>query len=380
MSEVAVAAPPTRRQPDQRVAIVHDFVVERGGAERVLLELNRTFPATPIHTALFDPQGTYAPLRSLDMHTLVGRGRPPGPLLREHRRSLPLAVRAFRNTTIDADVLIANSSGLSHLTRCTGRRLVYCQTPARWLHAPDDYLRHLPAITVRAFSVAIRRWLLEIDREAMRSADAVLVNSHYMANVVEAIYDIDVEVVRPPSSLFVDGPTAPIPGLDPGFFLTPSRLLGYKRLDVLLHAAESLPDEQFLVVGDGPLRRSLSRSAPPNVVFAGSVSEATLRWAYDACKAVVLTCADDYGLVPREAAAFGKGAVTPSAGGYLEQSTDGLGTVAYSYGSWQSLRAAIRPLVECGRPLLVPVCDLDADRAAFGERMTGIIAGLGDRP
>ncbi|MDH3707194.1 MAG: glycosyltransferase [Acidimicrobiia bacterium] len=371
MTDALLATPPLRPTKSARVSFVHDFMVERGGAERVLLELNHTFPGAEIHTAMFDPDGTYESLSELKVHALLGRRQTF--FSSEHRRSMPLAVHAFRNATIDSDVLIANSSGLSHLAHSTGLRIVYCQTPARWLHRTDDYLRRLPTASTRLFSLAIRRWLLDVDREAIRTADALLVNSRHMAKVVAAIYGVESEVVIPPSSLSVDGPTHPIPDLDPGFFLTPSRLLSYKRVDVLLRAAEALPQARFLIIGDGPMRRSLRRMAPPNVIFCGSVPEATLRWAYDACHAVVLTCADDYGLVPREAAAFGKVAVVPMAGGYLEQSADGVGTITYPYGSWEALHGTLGPLSTETRPPFLTVCDLDADRNMFRSHIATIV-------
>ncbi|NNE73614.1 MAG: glycosyltransferase, partial [Acidimicrobiales bacterium] len=324
MTNAAVALPPIDAPLEARVALVHDFMVERGGAERVLLELSTAFPGAMVHTAMFDPAGTYSKLSGLRVNTLVPDRFPF--LTKEHRRSLPLAVRAFRQAEIEADILIANSSGLSHLAGCTGRRVVYCQTPARWLHRSEEYLRRVPEAGARLFASGLQRWLLKADVEAVRSADAFIVNSRHMANVVESVYGITSEVVRPPSSLRVDGPTRPVPGIDPGFFLTPSRLLSYKRFDVLCETAEALPESRFVVIGDGPMRKSVLRIAPSNVNFLGSVPEETLRWAYDACRAVVLTCADDFGLVPREAAAFGKLAVVPSAGGYLEQSRDGLAT------------------------------------------------------
>ncbi|MGI9602658.1 MAG: glycosyltransferase [Acidimicrobiales bacterium] len=371
MIDVTLPEPAFPATGTPTVAFVHDFLAERGGAERVLLELNRVFPPAAVHTALFNPGGTYESMSDLQVHSLLGDRQVL--FSREHRWSLPMAVRAFRNTTIDADVLIANSSGLSHLAQCTGRRIVYCQTPARWLHRTDEYLRHLPTAASRLFSVAVQRWLFEADQQSIQSADALLVNSHHMAGVIAAIYGVESDVVHPPSSLRVDGPCRPIAGVEPGFFFTPSRLLSYKRVDLLLRAAAALPEARFLVIGEGPMYRSLRRMAPTNVLFCGSVDEDTLRWAYNACRAVVLTCADDYGLVPREAAAFGKLAIVPLAGGYLEQSSEGLGASTYTYGAWEALQQTLLPLVGDPRAPSVPVCDLDADRKAFQLRMTAIV-------
>lgn len=370
------AAPVPSNIPKPRVAIAHDFLVERGGAERVLVQLARSFPGAPIHTALCRPQSTYGEVAGLVEKPLLND--PLHLFAWQHRSSLPFAAQAFRSCKIDADVLIVSSSGLAHLTQSTGHRIIYCHTPARWLHKPEEYFRRLPPSARKFLTPALRTWLHAADLESMRSADVVLVNSDFTAAEVERLYGRRAQVIHPVSSMDVNGPATPIEGIEPGFILTPSRLLGYKRLDVLLDAARRLPDQRFVIIGHGPLLARLRRQAPPNVHIAGGVSEAVLRWAYRECHAVVLTSADDYGLVPDEAAAFGKLAITPLAGGYLEQHSPGASTSTYRFNDVSSLTAVLK-IVGSGSYVL-PCHDLRIDRERFDRQIHAVVTSLTGAP
>jgi glycosyltransferase involved in cell wall biosynthesis len=375
-SEPTLHDAPTPRETQPRVALVHDFLVERGGAERVLLELARAFPQARIHTALFRPDATYEGFAARPVRPLVND--PVGVFSREHRTSLPLAARAFRTAVVDADVTICSSSGLAHLVRTPGIKIVYCHTPARWLHQPEEYFRRLGPLK-RIVGNLVGGRIRRPDREAMVSASCVIANSEFTAEEVHDLYGIDAMVLRPASSLSPEGATSPIEGVAPGFFLTPSRLLSYKRLDILLAAASRLPDHRFVVIGDGPLRGSLSRQAPANVTFTGSTDDAVLRWAYRYSRAVVLTSSDDFGLVPGEARAFGRPVVVPDAGGYHEQLLGGLPATAYRYGDAADLAARL-----CSLPVDLTdtaTLDLAGAQAAFRQDITELVEKLlADRP
>ena len=180
-----------------------------------------------------------------------------------------------------------------------------------------------------------------------------------VAAEIQTIYRITADVLAPCSTLDVDGPVAALPGVDPGFVLCPARPLGYKRLDVLLDAARSLPDRQFVHLGEGPHNR-LFASAPPNVVSFGSVSDAHLRWAYRHASVVAVTCAEDFGLVPLEAAAHGVHTVAPGERGLLDHDQRLLTT--YRFGDGFALAKAI----ECA-----PLPTGQTDAAHLGvERFT----------
>src|SRR5262249_31471914 len=121
------------------VALVHDYLTQRGGAERVVLSLTRAFPCAPVYTSLYDlgrtfPEFDAVDLRPLPLHRVA-------PLRRHHRSALPVLAPAFSSLRVDADVVVCSSSGWGHGVRARGRKIVYCHTPARWLYQRERYLR-----------------------------------------------------------------------------------------------------------------------------------------------------------------------------------------------------------------------------------------------
>ncbi len=319
------------------VAIVHDFLTIMGGSERVALALTRAFPDAPLYTSLYNPKRTFAEFAEADVRT--------GPLNRfgrfraDHRLALPLLPPAFRSTTIDADIVICSSAGFSHHVRTTGAKVVYCHTPARWLYDTGRYVAGWGRI-VGTGVAAMRPVLGPLDRAAMAEASLVIANSRDIAAEIKQIYRLDPIVISPCSSLSLDGPIEPVAGIDPGFILCPSRTLGYKRLDVLIDAARRLPNVEFLHIGDGPHRSPLS-DAPANLSSVGAVDDARLRWAYRNARAVAITCAEDFGLVPMEAHAHGLTSVVPRARGLIGQRALAENGIFYNYGEADSLAKAI---------------------------------------
>ncbi len=302
------------------VVLSHDYLTQRGGAERVVLAMLDALPSAPVHCALYDPQGTYPEFGRYDIRPLaIDR---LAPLRRNHRLSLPLMAPAFRSRKVDAPVVLCSSSGWSHGIRTDGRKVVYCHSPARWLYRPDGYLRHF-GLAARAGLGAARRVLVAWDREAMMSADRIVVNSSTIAAEVERVYGLQSVVVPPASTLSPDGAHRPSSELEPGFWLVVSRLLGYKRLDVLLEVARRRPGDCFALVGDGPHAKQLMVGSPANVVWLGGVGDDRLRWLYANCIALVGTSEEDFGLTPVEAAAFGAPSIVPRARGYLDHVVDG---------------------------------------------------------
>ena len=318
------------------VALAHDVLAARAGGERVLTALADTFADAPIHTLFFEPQSTFSELDPARVNpsalNKISWLRP------RYRHVVPIAPLAFAATRIDADVLICSSSGLSHHVRTSGAKIVYCHTPARWLHDTDVYLtgfRRSQQVLAASIAPAYRR----LDRWAMQRADIVIANSSHIASQIAEVYGIEARVITPCSNFELDGPTEPIAGVGGGFILSPARPLGYKRLDVLHAAARALPDRDFVHIGDGPHRDMLAADAPPNLRSFGAVNDAQLRWAYRNASLVALTCAEDFGLVPLEAAAHGVFTVAPAARGLLDHDPSML--VSYEFASVAGLVEAI---------------------------------------
>jgi glycosyltransferase involved in cell wall biosynthesis len=324
------------------VAIAHDYLTQRGGAERVVLALHRAFPEATIHTTLYDPDGTYPEFREARIVTSpIDRIKP---LRRDHRAALPLLPFAVSRLPIDAEVVIASSSGWAHGVPTSGRKLVYCHAPARWLYQTEAYLGGPARVSLRGLALssltsALRRW----DRRAATSADRYLVNSTVVRDRVRATYGIEATVVPPPYGIDPAGPRRAVPGLEDwadGYHLVVSRLLPYKNVDVVVDAVRGLPD-RLVVVGHGPLEAKLRSAAPPNVRVVSGVDDSELRWTYAHASSLIAPSFEDFGLTPIEAAVFGVPTLALHAGGYLDTIDPAVNGTFFENATATDVRAAI---------------------------------------
>jgi len=322
------------------VAIVHDYLTQRGGAERVVLEFARTFTDAAIHTSVFNPDRTYPELRALDVRVSpLDRLR----FFREHHRAaLPLLAPTFSSLRVDADVVLCSSSGWAHGVRTEGRKVVYCHTPARWLYQRARYLGLHDPGTPRAShpldGSGRERWpaqlqaaalgvlgppLVRWDKARARSADRYLTNSTSIARTIAEIYGLEAEVVPPPPAVEPDGTLVPVPGVEGGFLLCVARLLPYKNIRAVVAAVAMVGGPRLVVVGSGPLRSELAVAGGSRVTFLEHMEDAELRWLYANAAALVSASYEDYGLTPLEAAGFGRPSVVLRAGGFLDTVVEG---------------------------------------------------------
>ena len=298
-----------------RVALAHDYLTQRGGAERVVLSLLRAFPGAALYTSLYEPAGTFAEFEDVDVQTLPLNFVVP--LRRRHRLALPLLAPAFSRLRIAADLVVCSSSGWAHAAHVEGRKIVYCHAPARWLYQPGRYLGGA-GVLARTGLLAMRAPLERWDRRAASSADRYLANSTWIAREVEQIYGLSAEVLHPPVTIDVAAPQRPLEGVAPGYVLCVSRLLPYKNVEAIVAAFAGLGGERLVVVGDGPDEARLRSIASQNVQFAGSFGDAELRWLYENALCLVAASYEDFGLTPLEAAAFGKPTAALRFGGFLD--------------------------------------------------------------
>ncbi|MDT4937952.1 MAG: hypothetical protein QOG80_1623 [Pseudonocardiales bacterium] len=299
------------------MVIVHDYVTQRGGAERVVLDLLRAFPGAPLLTSCWHRAGSFPEFEQFDVRTLWPDRI--GLLRRDPRRAFPVLAAAFgRHVVDDADVVICSSSGWSHRVRTAAPKVVYCHNPARWLYQPDDYLAALPPLARRGFVAATRR-MQRTDVDAAHDAVAYAVNSSVVAQRVRDAYGIDPSVVPPARGLSPDGPTEPVPGVDPGYWLTIGRARGYKNTDVVCEAVAAQPGERLVVVGGLP-----AGAWPANIAAPEVTGDAQLRWLYANAVGLVAVAHEDFGLTPVEAQAFGIPVVALRAGGYLDSTIEGV--------------------------------------------------------
>lgn len=336
-----------------RVAIAHDYLTQRGGAERVAAIMAEAFPGTTLHTALYEPEETFDEFRSLQIR--CSALNTVSVLRRRHRLALPLLAPAVSAMHIDTDVLLASSSGWAHAMRTSGKKIVYCHAPARWLYQRERYLgpltgnlphrtQHLMAsAALGLLSPALRRW----DARRALEADQYLVNSTVIRDAVAETYGIEAEVLPPPPAMDPAGPVEPVPISQP-FVLCVARLLPYKNVDAVIRAVQRVKGLGLAVVGRGPDAGRLQELAAgsPNIHLLGGVTEAELRWLYSQCLGLVAASFEDFGLTPLEAAGFGKPTAALHAGGYLDTIDPGVNGLFFEEPSGEAMQCAVSALAE----------------------------------
>lgn len=328
-----------------KIAIAHDYLTQRGGAERVALAMLRAFPDADLYTTVYNPETTYPEFADRRVLTLPLNDNPA--LRKDHRIGLPLYQGAIdKAPAIEADVLLVSTTGFAHGFRTTGRKLVYCHSPARFLYLVDDYLggpawRNPVGWGLSALRPKLIRW----DQAAARSADRYLANSTVVRDRIKDVYGIDATVVPAPPAVnhtVVPEPVGELADWGPGFHLVVSRLMPYKHVDQAIEAFRDLPDERLVVVGKGPLRDELHRNLPANVRMLEDLSDGELAWCYANARALIAPSHEDYGLTPLEAGALGTPTLALKAGGYLDTVTDGVNGTFFPEPTAQAIAAAVR--------------------------------------
>jgi glycosyltransferase involved in cell wall biosynthesis len=312
-------APETIYRP-LKVAIAHDYVTQRGGAERVVLALCRIFPDAPLYTTLYDPDGTFPEYKDVDIR--VGHLNRFSYFRRNHRAAMPFLAPATSSLFIDADIVLVSSSGWAHGIRTNGKKIVFCHSPARWLYQPAVYLGDDASRSMKwllaALSPPLRIW----DRAMAKSADEYLAVSSAVRLRIEETYGVDARVLAPPHSIDTDQDLETVDGLWEGvppdaYYLCVSRLLPYKNVDKIISAFRNT-DRKLIVVGSGPEELTLRRTLPGNVRLLKDLNDAQMRWLYSHSKALVAASYEDFGLTPLEAGAYGKPSIVLRWGGFLD--------------------------------------------------------------
>jgi glycosyltransferase involved in cell wall biosynthesis len=321
-------------------AIVHDYLTQRGGAERVVLALARAFPDAPVYTSLYEPESTFEEFAHVDVRP--SRLNQVAALRRNHRVGLPLFATTFSRMKIDADVTVCSSSGWAHGVKTTGVKVVYCYTPARWLYQTERYLEGSLAPTLASpFLAPLRAW----DRKAAKSADLYIAISSVVRGRIRSLYGREAMVIHPPVTVDSKGDGHEVEGVEPGYVLCVSRLLPYKNVDAVAEAFEELAGERLVVVGEGPLLDRYRSQAPANVRFVGGVSESQLRWLYRNSAGLVAASYEDFGLTPLEGLAFGKATAVLHGGGFLDTVVDGETGVFFDVPDPSAIADAVKRLL-----------------------------------
>jgi glycosyltransferase involved in cell wall biosynthesis len=292
------------------VAIVHDFLTQRGGAERVVLHIASLVEDPVIVTSTYAPGSTFPEFRKLSVwadHIVSDADA-----AKFRRRAFSYG-KTFREKDLSfADEVIISTSTAAHHVR-TDDALVYWYTPPRFLYDPSAYFSN--RAVAKAFEAATTTFRHQ-DRKAAQGHRRHLAVSARTARRLRDAYGIDADVLYPPfdSSRFA-GPVDTHRGAPSA--LVVSRLLPYKRVDIAIEACAQA-GVPLTIIGRGPDEERLRALAPDLVTFAGSVSDNELLDAYDKHSMVLVPGIEDFGYIPLEAASRGRPVVAAREGGPAE--------------------------------------------------------------
>jgi glycosyltransferase involved in cell wall biosynthesis len=298
-------------------------------------------PEAGIFTTFFNSQRFRDRISPDRVHTWPAQ-RLIGPTER-FRAFLPLYPAYFSALRIPASELVLSSSSAfakAVRTRPNAIHVSYVYTPMRYAWDLDTYFATSSySSKTRMAGRLLQPFLRSWDRRTSRHPDHLVAISGVVQKRIRTIWDRDAELIYPP----VDVGQIAVSTVDEGFYLVASRLLGYRRIDLVVRACTML-GRTLLVVGDGPERARLEEMAGPTVHFMGRLSRAELLDAFGRCHAYVVPGVEDYGIAPVEAMAAGKPVVAFAGGGALETVIDGVTGVFFHEPRPDALASGIRAL------------------------------------
>jgi glycosyltransferase involved in cell wall biosynthesis len=303
-----------------RVALVHDFLLDLRGAERVFLAMCDLWPEADIYTAVYDPEGTEGRFEQRGVHTsFLQRLRPTA---RTFRALLPLYPAAIESFDLSQyDLVVSSSSAWAHAVICDVDtvHVSYCHNPFRyaWNDRDRTLAQRFDPVSRAALRHLFRRWR-QWDWIAAQRVDRYLANSRSTQRRIQSYWGRESTVVYPP----VD--TKRFAPAEPGdSYLVLSELMRHKRIDLAIRAFNKLR-LPLTVAGDGPEARRLRRMAGPTIRFAGRVSDAEADRLFATCRALVVPSVEEFGIVAVEAQAAGRPVIAVQAGGTIETVVEGV--------------------------------------------------------
>jgi glycosyltransferase involved in cell wall biosynthesis len=359
------------------VALVHDFLLDLRGAERVFLSLCDAFPEADVFTAVYDEDGTEGRFAGRNVRTTFLQALRP--TARTFRVLLPFYPGAMESLDLRGyDVVVSSSSAWAHgvIPDESAVHVCYCHNPFRYAwNARDETLARRDRLSRAVLRVIFQRWR-QWDWIAAQRVDAYVANSATTQLRIERFFNRRAEVLHPPvqTSRFE-------PGSVGDAYVILSELVPHKHIEVAVRAFNELR-RPLHIVGDGPDERRLRRLAGPTIRFAGRVSDAEVAAALRSAKALVVTAKEEFGIAAVEAQASGRPVVALDEGGVPETVLEGLTGTFYAGNDPDALAAAV---LRFDADAVDPqACVQNAERfdeAHFRHGIRAIVErGQGDRP
>ena len=321
-----------------RVALVHDWLNQMGGAENVLEELVDLYPGSPVYTSIFAPERMPAHYQDWDIRTLWIDRLPA--IHTHHQPYLAIYPSGWRGLDLsNYDVVLSNKSGFCHGVGTEGAlHVCYCLAPTRYVWQYHSYvnresLSRVISTAISPLIAMLRRW----DYAAAQRVDHFVAISSAIQRRIARFYDRESVIIYPPveTKRYV-----PLEHTE-DYYLVVSRLIPYKRVDLAVRACTAL-DLPLIVAGDGRDREKLEAIAGPTVQFLGRVPDDDLPELFARARAFLFPGLEDFGIAPVEAQATGCPVIAFRGGGALDTVIDGETGLFFDEQSVESLSDALR--------------------------------------
>lgn len=318
-----------------RVALVHDFLVDLRGAERVFLELCAIWPTADVFTAVYDEAGTEGRFADRVVRSsFLQRLRPSA---RTFRALFPFYPAAIESLDLSGyDLVVSSSSAWAHGVICEPGQvhLSYCHNPFRyaWSERERTLSRLRDPLSRGLLASALERWR-RWDTHAALHTDRYVANSRVTQTRVRQYFQRESDVVYPPVDCARFSPLRPGERVGDHYAIV-SELMAHKRIDQAVEAFNRL-GLPLIIVGDGPEAKRLSKLAGPTVKLTGRISDDGVVEVLQSCRALILTSVEEFGIAAVECQAAGRPVIARAGGGALETVVDGKTGCFWNGGSEQ---------------------------------------------
>ncbi|RRB04071.1 glycosyltransferase family 4 protein [Larkinella rosea] len=307
----------------KKVAVVHEWLVTFAGSESVVEQILALYPQSDLFTLVdFLPESQ----RPLIQHkTVTTSFIQKLPWAKKKYRSylpfMPLAIEQFDLSAYDVVLSSSHAVAKGVLTGPNQLHICYCHSPMRY--AWDLYHQYLNESGLKTgLSGAIAKLILHYirlwDYQSAQRVDYFVANSRYIARRIRKVYGREADVIYPP----VDTAHFALGQHKEAYYLTASRMVPYKKINLIVEAFSTMPDKRLVVVGDGPDYEKIKRLATPNIELVGYQSDDALASYMQKAKAFIFAAEEDFGITPVEAQACGTPVLAYGKGGVLESVVD----------------------------------------------------------
>ncbi|MGI8511501.1 MAG: glycosyltransferase [Solirubrobacteraceae bacterium] len=366
--------------PEQRprkVALIHDFLLDLRGAERVFASICDAWPDADVYTAIYDERGTEGRFALRDVHTsFLQRLRPTARTFRALLPLYPYAVESFDLSGYD--LVISSSSAWAHgvIVDDAALHVCYCHNPFRYAWNEREAALARRRFSRPALSAVLHRWR-QWDWIAAQRVNRYVAVSDLTRRRIERYYGREAAVLHPPVDIARFTPDASKVGEE---YLLVSELMFHKRIEVAVEAFNRL-GRPLVIVGDGPERRRLRRLAGPTVRFEGRVSDARVAQLMQRARALVVTAVEEFGIAAVEAQASGRPVIALGQGGARKTVIPGRTGVLYDSADPRVLAQAVSDF----DPLGIDPADCIAQARRFGvsafqDGLRALVAGQLEEP